>query len=92
MSTSQDCRTFDECAKLSANVADKYWRGEYIAANIAASDVLASMAECANKLTPDALNAFCNAVKDIEERMSAGDYYSVADYLAFEIPYILTKM
>lgn len=85
-------RSFDEFAKRSEQVAAMYWSGEYIAANIAASDILVSVGNCANKLTPEALSAFCNTVRSIEDRMRACDYYAVADFLAYEVPYILTKL
>lgn len=85
-------RTFDEFAKQAEQIAAMYWCGEYLAANIAASELLDSIGKCANKLTSDGLVAFCNAVKSIEERVRACDYYAVADFLAYEIPYILTKM
>lgn len=85
-------RSFDEYVKQAEQIAIMYWRGEYLAANIAASDLLGSVCNCANKLAPEALIAFANAVKSIEDRMRACDYYSVADFLTYEIPYILTKM
>ncbi len=83
-------QNFDAVIQNAATISDLYNRGEFLRANLDLSDLLTVITKMFNILTVDQQYQFRNFVSQIFECQKRKDYLGIADYLRFELPYILT--
>lgn len=80
---------FDYIIKSAENLAKLYNIGEYVAANISLVSLMTSITDVFNLLTITQKEQFSGLLPLIYDCQKRKDYLAIADFLRFELPYIL---
>ncbi len=83
-------QVFDALIKDAARISELYNTGAYLEGNIDLPDLLTKICDQFKLLTDHQQKLFTGLMSSICECQNKRDYLSLADFLRFELPYILT--